>query len=91
MNVIMELEGLGVIWAVKYFHPYLYGHNCEVFTDYSALMSLLNTPQPSGKLAHCGMVIQELDLQILHQSGRCITNADALSRSPVPVEGGTSQ
>ena len=48
---ITELEGLGVVWAVKHFRPYLYGHSCEVYTDYSALASLLNTTQPSGKLA----------------------------------------
>ena len=33
-----EMEGLG---AIKHFHPYLYGHSCEVFTDHSALTSLL--------------------------------------------------
>ena len=27
---ITELEGLGVVWAVKHFRPYLYGHTCEV-------------------------------------------------------------
>ena len=48
---ITEFEGLGVVWAIKHFRPYLYGHSCEVFTDHSALTSLLNTPQPSGKLA----------------------------------------
>ena len=42
---ITELEGLGVVWAIKHFRPYLYGHSCEVF-NHSALTSLLNTPQP---------------------------------------------
>lgn len=64
---ITELEGLGVVWAVRHFRPYLYGHRCEVFTDHSALTSLLNTPQSSGKLARWGMAIQELDL---HRSNR---------------------
>ena len=83
---ITELEGLGVVWAVKHFRPYLYGHSCEVYTDHSALTSLLNTPQPSGKLARWGMAIQELDLKIKHRSGRSNSNADALSRSPLPAE-----
>ena len=30
------------------------------------------------------MAIQELDLAILHRSGKRNTNADALSRSPLP-------
>ena len=44
---ITELEALGVVWAVKRFRPYLYGHKCTVYTDHQALKSLLNTPQPS--------------------------------------------
>ena len=48
---VTELEGLGVVWAVKHFRPYLYGHQCDIYTDHEALKSLLNTPQPSGKLA----------------------------------------
>ena len=81
---ITELEGLGVVWAVKHFRPYLYGHSCEVFTDHSALTYLLNTPQPSGKLARWGMAIQELNLTIKHRSGHSNVNADTLSRSPLP-------
>ena len=52
-------------------------------TDHEALKSLLNTPQPSGKLARWGMAIQELDIEILHRSGKHNANADALSRSPL--------
>ena len=78
-----ELEGLGVVWAVKHFRPYLYGHHCDIYTDHEALKSLLNTPQPSGKLARWGMAIQELDVRILHRSGKHNVNADALSRAPV--------
>jgi len=80
---ITELEGLGVVWAVKHFRTYLYGHQCDIYTDHEALKSLLNTPQPSGKLARCGMAIQELDVQILHRSGKHNANTDALSRAPV--------
>ena len=45
-----------------------------VITDHEALKSLLNTSHPSGKLAHWGLAIQELDL--------VIQSADALSRMP---------
>jgi len=31
---ISELEGLGVVWAVKHFRHYLYGHHCTVYTVY---------------------------------------------------------
>ncbi len=80
---ITELEGLGVIWAVKHFRPYLYGHTCHVFMDHEALKALMNTPQPSGKLARWGLALQELDLHIHYRPGKKNSNADALPRPPV--------
>ena len=80
---VTELEGLGVVWAVKHFRPYLYGQKCIVYTDHQALKALLNTPQPSGKLARWGMVLQDLDLTIEYRPGRSNANADALSRYPL--------
>ena len=47
---ISELEGLGVVWVVKHFRHYLYGHKCHVYTDHEALKALINTPHPSGNL-----------------------------------------
>ena len=79
---INELEGLRVVWAVKHFCPYLYGNPCVVYTDHQALKSLLNMPQPSGKLARCGMALQEMDMTIQHRAGKHNENADALSRYP---------
>ena len=79
-----EMEGLGVVWAIKYFRPYLYGHPCEVYTDHSALTSLLNTPQP---LAKWGMAIQELDLKIRHRPGCSNANSDAFVRAPLESAG----
>ena len=84
---ITELEDLVIVWAVKHFRSYLYGHKCEVYTDHEALKSLLNTPQPSGKLARWGMAIQKLDITIHHRAGRRNGNADALSRFSLETTG----
>ena len=70
---IMELEGLGVVWAAKHFRPYLYGHSGVVYT----------------KLARWGMALQELDMTILHRSMKANANADALSRCPQPISDAT--
>ena len=37
---ITELEGLGVVRAVKHFRPYLYGHHCDIYTDHEGLKLL---------------------------------------------------
>ena len=80
---ITELETLALVWAVKYFRPYILGHKTTVFTDHAACTSLLNTARPSGKLARWALIIQEMDLAIRHRAGKKNANADALSRNPV--------
>ena len=77
---ITELETLGLVWAVKYFRPFILGYPCLVFTDHAACLSLLGSPHPSGKLARWAMAIQEMDLTIKHRAGKRNGNADALSR-----------
>ena len=81
-----ELEALAVVWAVKHFRVYLYGHTCDVYTDHEALLSLLNTPHPSGRLARWGLALQELNFNIHYRPGRLNKSADSLSRSPVSTE-----
>ena len=79
---ITELETLGLVWAARLFRPYLLGHKCIVYTDHSTCTSLLSSSHPSAKLARWAMIIQELDLEIKHRSGKSNANADALSRIP---------
>ena len=64
---VTELEALGVVWVVRHFRHYLYGHHCDVFTDHEALRSLLNMPHPSGKLARWVLALQEVDLAIFYR------------------------
>ena len=73
---ITELETLGLVWAVKYFRAYLLGHHCVVFTDHSACTSLLHGTHLSAKLARWAMIIQEMNLDIRHCSGKsnCAAN-----------------
>lgn len=73
-----------MVWAIKHFQVYLYGHRCTIYTDHKTRKFFLNTSQPSGKLAWWGMALQELDLKIVHRAGKHNSNADALSCSPLP-------
>jgi len=54
---ILELKTLGLVWAVRYFRPYLLGHPCVAFTNHAACLYILNTAKPSGKLARLALTI----------------------------------
>ena len=82
---ITELETLAMVWAITYFHSYLYGRKITVFTDHTAVKVVLETPNPSGKHARWwtrmyGTGVKSV--KIIHRSGKSNANADALSRSP---------
>ena len=56
--------------AVKHFRHYLYTATSVTFTEHEALKALINTHQPSGKLARRGPSLRELDLEIHHHTHR---------------------
>ena len=76
-----ELETLAVVWAITYFHSYLYGREVTVFTDHSAVKTVLETPNPSGKHARWWTRVYGTgvkSVKIIHRSGKSNVNADAL-------------
>ena len=40
---VTELETLAVVWALNYFHAYLYDNEVTVYTDNSAVKAVLET------------------------------------------------
>jgi len=48
---ITELETLAVVWAISHFQAYLYGHEVKILTDHSAVKTILEAPNLSGKYA----------------------------------------
>ena len=58
---ITELEALGVVWALRQFRVYLWGHKAIVYTDHSPAKSLLYAKHISGKLARWSQVVSEYD------------------------------
>ena len=37
---ISDLETMGLVWAVRYFCPYLLSYLCVVYTDHAACLSI---------------------------------------------------
>ncbi len=77
-----EREALGIVWAVKHFRPYLYGHRFTVITDHSALKWLMTCKSPSGRLQRWSLTLQEYDFDVQHKPGKSMVHVDALSRLP---------
>ena len=82
---VTEIETLAVVWAVTYFHIYLFGNKVTILTDHSAVKAVLETPNPTGKHARWwtrvyGRGVREVD--IVYRSGRENASANTLSRCP---------
>ena len=64
-------NSLAIVWAVRVFRPYLYGHKFEVITDHCPLSWLKMIKEPTGRL-----------VLWMYRAGKQHTNADSLSRRP---------
>jgi len=71
---------LAIIWAVKYFRPYLYGNKFKVITDHKPLVWLQNFKGQNQKLLRWKLTLSEYDYGIIYKKGSQNVIADALSR-----------
>lgn len=76
----IEKELLAIIWAVKYFRPYLYGRQFTIYTDHKPLTWLMSLKDPNSKLTRWRLRLEEYDYKIVYKKGKYNTNADTLSR-----------
>lgn len=76
----IEKELLAIIWATKYFRPYLFGRKFIIETDHRPLTWLFSIKEPNSKLVRWRLKLSEFDYQIKYKKGKKNSNADALSR-----------
>ena len=88
---VSELECLALIYAIEKFHPYLHGDRFRVYTDHAALQFLQTSKISTGRLARWKLILQQYDMEIVHRSGKHNSDADALSRHPLPLSEGGPQ
>ena len=78
-----EREAFAMVWALQYFHPYVYGRKVTIYTDQKALKWLRDIKHPNGKLARWILKLEEYDYTVGHLANTKMQHADALSCAPV--------
>lgn len=76
----IEKELLAIVWATKYFRPYLYGKKFTIYTDHRPLAWINSIKEPNSKLTRWKLRLEEFDYNIIYKNGKQNCNADALSR-----------
>ena len=76
----IELEALGLLFAVQKFRPYIDGAKCTVITDHAPLKALLHRKDLTGRLAKYQISLQEFDINIIYRPGKKNVVCDTLSR-----------
>ena len=74
-------EALGIVQAMQWFRPYIYGTQCIVGTDHASLQWLFRQ-NADGLTFRMIQKMQEYDYRIVHRPGEKHNNADGLSRRP---------
>lgn len=76
----IEKELLAIVWATKYFRPYLFGVKFKIKTDHKPLVWLNNLKEPNQKLIRWKIKLNEFDYEIEYLQGKENKVADFLSR-----------
>ncbi|KAI9549855.1 pol polyprotein [Daphnia sinensis] len=79
---ITEKECLALVWSIQKFKIYVWGTKIRIITDHHALCWLMRKKDLAGRLARWSLQLQDLDIEIIHRSGRLHSDADTLSRYP---------
>ena len=85
----IDKEALGIIWAVRRFHYYLYGREFELVTDHMPLTHIFNrnkgiSEMSSNRLSRYALILMNYNYKIRYRNTRDHANCDMLSRLPRP-------
>ncbi|MBW0495198.1 hypothetical protein O181_034913 [Austropuccinia psidii MF-1] len=80
-----QTECLCLVWVLEKLHYHLEGEVFELYTDCTALKSLLNMKTTNRHMLRWQIAIQEYrgDMTIIYKEGKSHTNADGLSIWPL--------
>ena len=85
----LDRKGLAVIFRVKRFHQYIFGHNVEIHTNQKQLIGLLRRDRPhlqmaSSRVIRWGVLIADrYSYSLRYKPRRSQDNCDGLRRLPL--------
>eukprot|EP00731_Ephydatia_muelleri_P025536 Em0017g619a len=84
----LEKEALALVFGVKKFHQFLYGHQFTLLTDHKPLTTILGShigipPLAAARMQRWALLLSAYQYDIRYRQSECHGNADALSRLPI--------
>ena len=85
----IEKGGLACIFGMNKFHSYLLGHSFELITDHKPLITLFHQHKPTSsqasvRIRQWSLQLAAYEYTITFRDTKLHSNADALSRLPLP-------
>ena len=85
----LDKEGLAIIYGVKKVHQYLFGRQFTICSDHKPLQHIFAETRPipslaSARLQRWALTLGAYSYQIQYKPGKDNSNADVLSRLPLP-------
>jgi hypothetical protein len=79
--IMIEQEGLIVIFSFKKFHLYLLGYKAKIVTNHKALTYLVNKYNSSVQFVQWLLLMEEFNIDIVHHAGRWCSKVDGFTRA----------
>lgn len=77
---VIEKEGYALVFALKYFKPYLTGAECTIVTDHKPLKSLFKGTIKSARVERWALLVNSCPFEISYIKGADNVFADLMSR-----------
>jgi len=86
----IDREAYAIIFGIKKFHQYLYGHKFTLITDHRPLVQIFSPSKPlpaytALRMQHYAVFLQGYTFDIKYKNTKQHGNADCLSRLPVAL------
>ena len=85
----LDKEALSIIFGVKKFHQFLLGRHFTILSDHKPLQHLFSEDKPipvlaSARIKRWALILSAYDYKVEYKPGEEHSNADVLSRLPLP-------